>query len=303
VGGKLSVKSAIIIVFTCLSFGFSLFLFSLYLFKGSEPSQKTSPKNFNFKRVQYRFQIWNTQNQPISGASFYVHAPLELTSAQRCIRIESSYPYELVTDSLGNQVLKFSFETFPPLASKVISIKANLMLANTPVSIAKTEFASTVVSDSDAADIRGLANQLKSKTTRSTAENIYRWVADNITYTGYLKHAKGAHQTLVSKKGDCTEFADLFVALAQAVNIPARRVSGYLSHENGVLRPVDFHDWAEFYENGVWHIADSQQRNFDANYPDYIAMKIYDQTSKESPMGGFYRFYVDGKGLKAKMDS
>ena len=79
--GKVTSKSAVFIIFTYLIIGACLFLF-----KESKPTEKTSPKNFNFNRVQYRFQIYNTENQPISNANFYVHAPLELTSSQRCIQ-------------------------------------------------------------------------------------------------------------------------------------------------------------------------------------------------------------------------
>jgi hypothetical protein len=306
--GKVALKGAIFVVFTGLVMGVFLFLFDVHLFNKTE-SLKKSSNNFNVKSVQYSFQIWNTKNQPVANVHFYVHAPLKQTSTQRCIGIESSYPYEVVTDILGNQVLKYTFEIFPPLASKSVSIRANLILATSPVTSAKTEFVKGVNSTTEAVYIRQLADRLKLKTVRATALNIHRWVADNITYTGYLKRAKGAPQTLMNRTGDCTEFADLFVALAHAADIQARRVSGYISHENRILKPTDFHDWAEFYENGVWRIADPQQRNFDANYPNYIAMKIYIYTAKNRSMngenhaGGFHRFYVDGNGLTAKMDT
>ena len=297
--GKVAARG-LIFVAVCLIIGAGLFLFH-----AGKPAKKYSPNNFNFKRVQYRFQVWNTANQPVSNAHFYVHAPVDLTGAQRCIRIESSHPFELVTDTLGNQVLKFTFETFAPLSSKIVSVQANLMLAKTPVAVPKSDPKrfSNPTPDIEAKEIRQLADQLKSGNAHTTTENIYHWVADNIAYTGYAQQAKGVQRTLLSRKGDCTEFADLFVALTRAAGIPARRVSGYLTHENGTLKAADYHDWAEIYENGIWRIVDAQQRNFDARYPDYIAMKIYDHSPQSDPMAGFQRFYVDGKGLKAKMDS
>ena len=235
------------------------------------------------------------------------YAPIELTGAQHCTRIESSHPYSLVTDSGGNRVLQFTFETFPPYASKIVSLRATLMLAATPVALAETEkdryTAPFVNNDANDIEIRQLAVRLKSDNLRTTAANLYRWIADNIAYSGYSSDEKGAHYALSKKQGDCTEFADLFVALARAVDIPARRVSGYLAPESGVLKPTNFHDWAEFYDNGVWRIADAQQRNFDAHYPDYVAMRIHDHSPQSGPIGGFYRFSVQGKGLKVKMDS
>lgn len=299
---KIAVKGLIFFAGACLIIGASLILFV-----GKRPADEISPSDYAFKTVHYRFQIRNTTNQPVSDANFFVHAPLKQTGTQRCDRIEASHPYELVTDSVGNQVLKFTFNTFAPFATKVVSVRANLMLAATPVALVETDtnrFAASLPdSGADDMDIRQLAVRLKSENIHATAANLYRWVADNIAYTGYSREAKGARYTLSKHQGDCTEFADLFVALARSVEIPARRVSGYLAHENSILKPADYHDWAEFYENGVWRIADAQQRHFDTRYSDYIAMRLYDHSSHSGPIGGFHRFYVHGKGLKAKMDS
>ena len=265
------------------------------------------PEAFS-KTVSYRFIVRNTTNQPVPSAHFFVHAPLEQTSNQRCLSIESSHPYEIITDSPAGPVLRFTFENFPPYASKTISIRATLSLAAAPIKIAETDdprrFA-VALSDSDAqaAAIRQLAARLKKINVSDTAANLYRWVADNIKYTGYSSRAKGASRTFSNRQGDCTEFADLFVALARAADIPARRVSGYLAGGSGLLKPEAYHDWAEFFDNGVWRIADPQQRNFDARYTDYIAMQKEDHSAPVGPMGGFYRFYVDGEGLEVKMDS
>jgi len=302
VNRKIAVKGLIFLAGACLIIGVSVILFV-----GKKPADEISPSDYASKTIHYRFQIRNTTNQPVSDANFFVHAPLKQTGTQRCDRIEASHPYELVTDSVGNQVLKFTFNTFAPFATKVVSVRANLLFTVTPVAFEKSDSTRLAAPAPDSGekdiDIRQLAVHLKSENIHATAENLYRWVADNIAYTGYSRDAKGARYTLSKRQGDCTEFADLFVALARAAEIPARRVSGYLAHENNVLKPANFHDWAEFYENGVWRIADAQQRNFDARYSDYIAMRIYDHSLPSGPIGGFHRFFVHGKGLKAKMDS
>lgn len=302
VNRKIPVKGLVFLAGACLIIGIGLILFV-----GKRPTDEIYPSDYASKTVHYRFQIRNTTNQPVSDANFFVHAPLKQTGTQRCDGIEASHPYELVTDSVGNQVLKFTFKTFAPFATKVVSVRANLMLATTPVAFVETDpnrFAvPTADGDADDIAVRQLAFQLKSENVHATAVCLYRWIADNIAYSGYSPDEKGAHYALSKKQGDCTEFADLFVALARAADIPARRVSGYLAHENSVLKPANFHDWAEFYENGVWRIVDAQQRNFDARYSDYIAMRIYDHSPHSGPIDGFHRFYVHGKGLKAKMDS
>ncbi|MGA6927719.1 MAG: transglutaminase domain-containing protein [Desulfosarcina sp.] len=292
----------ILVVSVCAIAGIGLFPFLERNHRADFSRVETSPKT-----VHYRFKVWNTINQPISDAQLIVHAPLMQTGAQRCVRIEASHPYERAADSFGNPVLKFRFAPIAPYAFKVLSIRAHLMLAAAPVALSAADpdrFSGPVSGfDADDTDIRRLALQLKSGRVRITAKRLYRWVADNIVYNGYSREKKGARQVLASRQGDCTEFADLFVALARIVDLPARRVSGYLVHENRVLTPTDSHDWAEFYENGIWRIADPQQRNFDARYCDYIAMRIGDPSNAGGAIDGFHRFYVRGEGLKVKMDS
>jgi transglutaminase-like putative cysteine protease len=303
VSGELKAKSPSWIVVACLVIGVSL----LFFVWQKIDNNFGQPEAFS-KTVSYRFLVRNTTNQPVPSANFFVHAPLNQTGTQRCLRIESSHPYEIITDSPAGPLLRFTFENFPPYASKTISIRATLSLDAAPIKIAETDdprrFA-VALSDSDAqaVAIRQLANGLKTKNVSGTAANLYRWVADNINYTGYSSRAKGASRTFSNRQGDCTEFADLFVALARAADIPARRVSGYLAGGSGLLKPEAYHDWAEFYDNGVWRIADPQQRNFDARYTHYIAMQKEDHSPPVGPMGGFYRFYVDGEGLEVKMDS
>lgn len=280
---------------------------SLVLLFGRWHRDEISPAEFTPKTVHYRFQIRNTTNHPVSDAHLIVHAPVKLTGAQRCVRIETSHPHEWFADSGGNQALKFPLDTFAPYASKIVSVRANLMLAAAPVALEdpdpKRYAAPGPDLHPDDTAVRQLAFRLKSENIHATAENLYRWVADNIAYSGYSRKKKGGRNALATRRGDCTEFADLFVALARCVDIPARRVSGYLAHGTSVLAPAGFHDWAEFYENGVWRIADAQKRNFDAHYGDYIAMRIYEPTPPGGRSRRFHRFYVHGKGLTAKMDS
>lgn len=259
------------------------------------------------KAVYYRFQIKNTTNQPITNAHFFVHAPLLQTATQHCEILQSPHPHEIMSDPLGNRMLKITIATFPPFAIKTVPIRALLQLGDSPMRMGEPQLRPSAMhqrrSDAEGMAIRKLAHQLQSESIYDTAHNLYRWVTDNIDYSGYSRETQGAVQTLITRRGDCTEFADLFVALACELNIPARRVSGYLSPDSGVLKSVNYHDWAEFYDDGVWRLADAQQRNFDTNYHDYVAMRIDDFANCDGNDAGFRRFYVDTGGLTAKMDS
>ncbi len=259
------------------------------------------------KTVHYRFLIRNTSGQPIQNAIFYVQTPMQETGTQRCLTIEASHPYELISNKNDGQLAKFIFKIFPPYASKTISIRASLALDTLPNRISGTDpiLLTSVLENSDPYKeaMLELATSLKADTVKDTATNIFNWVSKNVKYTGYSSKAKGAKRTFIDRQGDCTEFADLFVALASLADIPARRVSGYLSSGSGLLKPEAYHDWAEFYDDGVWHIADPQRKNFDARYTNYIAMQLASPTPSTDPINGYSRFYIDGNGLKVKMDS
>ena len=103
------------------------------------------------------------------------------------------------------------------------------------------------------------------------------------------------------KKGDCTEYMSSFVALCRASGIAARGIGGYICPESSKIKSAAYHNWAEFYHNGSWQIADPQNNVLMQNQADYIAMRII-RASEDNPMGSFNRFRVKGEGLKVKMN-
>lgn len=299
---KPTAKKPLLIALVCITIGVVISI----AVQRNPIEQQPSPTSCS-KTIHYRFRIRNTSNRPVSDGYFLVRAPVKHTGTQDCKNIESVHPYSILSDSSSNQILKFSFDTIAPYASKIITVKALVTMTDTPAVPA----GAVPLSGSDPPQemmindpgILRLARELTADSVRATAFNIYEWVANNIAYAGYSTDAKGAANTFVSRKGDCTEFADLFVALAQAADIPARRVSGYLARQSGFVKPADYHDWAEFSDKGVWRIADAQLRNFDEQYADYIAMRIVDHQPSDDLMMRFHRFSIHGKGLEVKMDS
>jgi len=84
----------------------------------------------------------------------------------------------------------------------------------------------------------------------------------------------GARHALEKRGGDCTEFSYLFIALSRLQRIPSRLVGGFVLDERGSLRAENFHNWAEFLEDGVWMIADPYRKV--SRTPDgYIAFRIF----------------------------
>jgi hypothetical protein len=284
----------------------ALVFVSIIYFHDSNPLDNRPPVYATAKTLQYSFLLQNTTSRLIKHAQLWTYAPVKQTSSQLCTRITASHPYDLLTDIYGNQVLHFTFDNLAPYASRIIKIKATVWVSdqanqmpedNTKIYLGTEKYIETRDNH-----IRRLSEHLTSKTPSATAENIFNWVSANLAYAGYLKQARGARYALSNRKGDCTEFMYLFAALSRAGNLPARCIGGYICRESTILKPASYHNWAEFYANGVWRLADPQKRVFDRDYANYIAMRII-HGPDTGPMHGFDRFRVAGDGLTVRMGS
>jgi hypothetical protein len=91
--------------------------------------------------------------------------------------------------------------------------------------------------------IRTLAPRLLASDTLRTVMNIYNFVQKNLTYDKKMTKSIGAVEAFKTKKGDCSEFSDLFVALCRANNIPSRVIIGIVATKAKSPR----HAWAEVY--------------------------------------------------------
>jgi len=151
------------------------------------------------------------------------------------------------------------------------------------------------------AEIRNTAAKLKGTGPVDTARRIYDWIGSNVEYVGYTSDDRGALYAVKNRRGDCTEFMYLFVALARANGIPARGVGGYVVDRDTVLEPHEYHNWAEFYLDGVWHVADPQRSKFMDDETNYIAMRIIGGDSDRTP-GKFHRFWCSSDSVTVRMN-
>lgn len=65
------------------------------------------------------------------------------------------------------------------------------------------------------------------------ARRLLEWVREHMTYEEQAPEYS-AVWAYESGRGDCTEYSNLFIALARAADIPAKTVSGYLFSSNGL---------------------------------------------------------------------
>jgi hypothetical protein len=257
------------------------------------------------RQIQYSFTLQNKSHQVIKEAELWTFAPVKQTANQRCLKLLSNYPYNLLTDDSGNQVLHFTFDNLAPYGSRVVTIKTHLLFSATanPISSAplSRDLNPQKYIESDHPAINRIAHKLQKADAAKTIEEVFRWVAGNVRYSGYADRDRGALYALEHKKGDCTEYADLFVALCRANGIAARPIGGYVCPQSSVLKARDYHNWGEFYKDGTWKLADPQNRVLMENAADYIAMRII-HGSEDDPMGPYNRFRFKGEGLEVRMN-
>lgn len=257
------------------------------------------------RQIQYSFTVQNRSSRVIEDAELWAFAPVKRTASQRCLDLQANYPYRLLADASGNQVLHFKFDTFAPYASRVVAVKADMRISSianaVPVPPSSRNLNPQKYIESDHPAVNRVARQLRTSDVSETIKKVFAWVAANIRHSGYAAGERGALYALEHRRGDCTEYADLFVALCRANGIAARPVGGYVCARNAVLKARDYHNWGEFYENGTWHVADPQNRILKRDAADYIAMRII-QPSEDDAVGVNSRFRFKGEGLKVTMN-
>lgn len=285
-------------IFLCLLGAF--FLLEAAVVKGETVDAYTLPR-----QIQYSFTIRNKSGRVARDAMLWTVAPVKRTATQYCEKITASHPYTLTVDELGNQILCFRFDTVAPYAAKVVSIQADLKIAEKPVP-QNLEYVEIFLQpaeyvESDHPDIQAQAAKLKAASVPETARKIYDWVANNLKYAGFLSREQGALVALKNRRGDCTEYMVLFAALCRANRIPARCVGGWICTGNAILAPAGYHNWAEFHHQGRWRLADPQKKCFETAPQAYIAMKIFGQGGEDAAYS-FHRFRIVGEGLVASMN-
>jgi transglutaminase-like putative cysteine protease len=260
----------------------------------------------NQRQIQYSFTLQNFSSRSLADAEFWAPAPVRQTANQKCERLEVSHPHQLLSDAHGNQTLYFRLPEMPPFGSVIVSVKATLALSDTPNPLAADDPPAYLkpepFCESGAPEITRLATGFPSRNTVAAAEEIFDWVAANIRTSGYLRNGRGALHALKNREGDCTEFMYLFAALCRARDIPARTIGGYVCTGNTVVKPGEYHNWAEFFDGRVWRLADPQRKGWMKDGSRYIAMRVIGETPGD-PLAGLQRFRFNGEGLKVRMNS
>ncbi len=156
-------------------------------------------------------------------------------------------------------------------------------------------------------EIKNLASSLK------TPESIYRYLVNNFKYNYERLNSDpsrlGAKDALKNPNSFlCTEFTDLFIALARANGIPAREINGFAYSDNPILKPLSLvadvlHAWPEYWDEKTktWVAVDPTWgatsgldyfNNFDLNHITFV---IHGLNPYEPKPAGTYKTLNDAQ--------
>ncbi|MBU1177615.1 transglutaminase-like domain-containing protein [Patescibacteria group bacterium] len=197
---------------------------------------------------------------------------------------EEIYPedHEIITDEQGNKFAKSTIERDIATGEKyefkiVYRVKAkafkNHLGACEGEQIADYLEAEEYI-ESDNEKIKQKAVEITADLADDCqkAEAIYNYVADDMEYVKNTKEEKGgALEALEKGQGDCTYYADYYVALARAVGIPTRFLEGASytpTKEDQEIAPTNKHNWTESYLPGTgWTPVDATWGDPERNRP------------------------------------
>jgi transglutaminase-like putative cysteine protease len=207
--------------------------------------------------------------------SFVVILPETIPGRQNILGIKYSPKPTRIFNKNGNRYAEFVFIK-PDRQEKVkINIKAELLrydLFTAREQEGKGRYEDSGLKDflkhekyieKDHAEIQQIAESIDGHTPIDIVKNIYNYVVEHMEYTTHNDKDWGAVKALQFRKGDCTEYSDLFVALCRAKKIPARFVAGYTVRFDDISPK---HNWVEvFLQDHGWVPFDpswGDMRNF-----------------------------------------
>lgn len=251
------------------------------------------------RQLRFTMSLSNPLAEELRDQSVWIYVPAGETSTQRLMDLQVSMVHEVLSDPLGHRIVKLRLARLPALATRVVTIVADVALQEEPAQTLALKDsgpwleAERYIESGDPA-MRSLAAELRRFGERETARAIFDWVRSNLHYAGYIAEDLGALYALKERRGDCTEYAYLAVALARVNGIPARMVGGYVVDRNAAPRAEEYHNWAEFFFDGAWRLVDAQKEHWLFPAQQYIAFRFYRERDI-NPVGLAHRFRVDGR--------
>lgn len=244
------------------------------------------------RSIYWNLTVRNKGNTSLRDVPVSTFSPLPVTWNQKLQQLDSNYPLEADYTNETRSVATVTIDQIPPFGQREIRLEAILSMASDYNNMESRDpdqwLAPEPLIESDHPEIRSLAARLDRGTTKSTTKAIYSWLVAEMEYGGFDPVDQGALYAVRKRRGDCSEYAALAVALSRALDIPARKVSGFVITENGRLDPFAYHAWAELWVDDRWLVLDGQGERFDPAPPDYMAVGYGAGQSEKLPWTRFH---------------
>jgi transglutaminase-like putative cysteine protease len=241
------------------------------------------PKERHFS-FEYQARVPST----IAGENIRLWVPIPHNDDYQrigALQIQSSAPYNIATDGLGNQIVSVESTKAPSVTVRFDCVrKEHLRPASashkaTPLSPA--ERARWLAPDRMVPlddTIRKWAGEVVSQTHAHTDVEMARAIYNHVVATvKYDKTGKGwgrgdIYYACDARRGNCTDFHAIFIGYARAMGIPARFSIGFpLPTERGQGAIAGYHCWAEFYATGIgWIPVDASEAAKDPSKREYF---------------------------------
>lgn len=221
-----------------------------------------APKQGHRVSVEWTYVI--TPEPGVEKCSLTVLVPRTLEPRQTLRRIRFSHEPVERRNSGNNAYARFFFHK--PAKPITVTVTADLELfpdglANHPIKPTdplkpderERLLAPATYLESDAAPILALARQVTAEETVKRLRQIQDLVTAKLKRGEFDPADHGAVAALQAGKGDCTEFADLFVAICRASRLPAVVCEGFTIDAGLLRRAEPHHNWASvFVEDRGW---------------------------------------------------
>lgn len=235
-----------------------------------------APRDRHFS-FEYRASVPATA----TGRWFQLWVPIPHDDQSQTIshlRIDSSEPYHLATDSFGNRILSVESNKPPSVTVTFDCVRREHLR---PAAPSRSGPDSAIESDP-----KELKHWLTPDRMVPLDDTIRKWAREVVTAAGAytdLEMARAIYDHVVStvkydktgkgwgrgdiyyacdaRRGNCTDFHAIFIGYARALGIPARFSIGFpIPPERGQGVISGYHCWAEFYAKGIgWIPIDASE--------------------------------------------
>ncbi|WP_269630911.1 transglutaminase-like domain-containing protein [Pelomonas sp. BJYL3] len=250
------------------------------------------------RRLRFIWELFNPGSEWLRNEEFACALPASLPGEQQLVSAEASQPLRWSPDCLGQNTALITLAEVAPRQRVRVQLDTRVALPapgrTAPDSGCDRWQGHGPFLDFGESAIAERAAELRRGSGLDTARAIFDWLVAHVQYTAYSPNDKGALHALNTRQGDCTEFAHLATSLARSAGMAARSVGGYVLTHDAIVKPGDYHDWAELWVDGRWLILDAQRREFDADAQAYLRFRYY-SAHGDGTLGSHHRWRTLGQ--------